>query len=73
MRLKRHKISGVICVEKHIPLEWKESRRFDCADVNELEENGIESVDKIEMKINVVDPDSFSTMKQTDPIVITNK
>lgn len=39
----------------------------------ELEENGIESVDKIEMKINVVDPDSFSTMKQTDPIVITNK
>lgn len=38
----------------------------------ELEENNIESIDKIELKLKLVNPDDYSTIKETDPIVIKN-
>lgn len=37
---------------------------------SELEDNGIETVDTVEFSLKLVDPDSFSTIDQTDPITL---
>ncbi len=39
----------------------------------ELEENGISSVDEVSLKFNIVDPDTYSTIKQSDEIVFSTK
>ena len=40
---------------------------------SELEQNGITSIDDIELKFHIVDPDTYSTIKETDVISFSAK
>lgn len=40
---------------------------------SELEENGIESVDEVELTFNIIDPDTYETIVTTDPITFKTK
>lgn len=40
---------------------------------SDLEENGIESIDEVELKFHIYDADSFSTITDTDPITFSAK
>lgn len=40
---------------------------------NDLKENGIESIEEVELKFHIYDADSFSTIKDTDPITFSAK
>ncbi|WP_033164640.1 hypothetical protein [Clostridium sp. KNHs205] len=40
---------------------------------NELEENGIESIDEVELQFNIFDVDTFETIADSDPITFSTK
>ena len=40
---------------------------------SDLTENGIESIDEIELVFNIIDPDTYLTLKTTDPITFQAK
>ena len=40
---------------------------------NDLKENGIESIEEVELKFHIYDAESFSTIKDTDPITFSAK
>lgn len=40
---------------------------------DELKQNGIESVDDVELKFNIIDSDSYETIRTTDPIKFSTK
>ena len=40
---------------------------------SELEENGIESIEDVELKFHIYDADSYSTITDTDPITFSAK
>lgn len=40
---------------------------------SDLEENGIESIDEVELKFHIYDADSYSTITDTDPITFSAK